>query len=241
MEHSSSGKTTWYNDNSGSFYNENGGSVDSSTGEFTQFDALSQVTIYTYGKGYSADRSFIGQLQSHVYQNGKFYQGFRDRRASQGMDEFQDGLDWLGTVPFFGEPVDLVNASISGLRGNYGNASLSLAAMVPVAGWGATAFKQIQRHHIIPRAVFRDASKALQDVISLNGGLNLKKLPSGFHGNHPEYSKYVRSELNQIQNITEGSIKALQKDLNSLINQAYDNYKATGQNLNDYFRNLNGN
>jgi hypothetical protein len=91
--------------------------------------------------------------------------------------------------------------------------------------------------------VYRDASKALQEAINLNGGLNLKKLPSGFHGNHPQYSTFVTNQLQAIEagGISPGSIETLQKGLNSMINSAYDNYKVTGQNLNEYFRALNGN
>lgn len=75
--------------------------------------------------------------------------------------------------------------------------------------------------------------------MKLNGGFNLKKLPTPFHGNHPQYNKYVAKQLGNLKVVSEGSINALQKDLNSMINAAYDNYKLTGENLNEFFRKLN--
>jgi len=74
--------------------------------------------------------------------------------------------------------------------------------------------------------------------MKLNGGVNLKKLPTPFHGNHPQYSKYVGGRIEALGrngNINEGSLRALQKDLNSMLNKAYD----SGVKLNDYFRQFN--
>lgn len=57
------------------------------------------------------------------------------------LDNVQTTLDVVGLVPGFGEPVDAVNALISLGRGNYADAALSAAAMIPIAGWGGTALK----------------------------------------------------------------------------------------------------
>ncbi len=141
-------------------------------------------------------------------------------------------------IPIIGEPIDLINGGISAIRGDYVAAGLSVGAMIPVGGYLANAIK-IQRHHIIPQAVYKKAGAAVLDAMKLNAGNNLKKLPTPFHGNHPQYNSYVTQRLNQMQNVTPGSIQTLQKDFNGMINSAYDNYKATGQNLNDYFRQFN--
>lgn len=89
----------------------------------------------------------------------------------------------------------------------------------------------------------RDAAEAILQLIDLNGGFNLIKLASGFHWNHPKYSDYVREKLGEIQRagLSPGSIQTLQNDLRNMIDAAYDNYKMTGQNLNDYFRQFNNN
>ncbi len=56
-------------------------------------------------------------------------------------DSFQTALDIAGLVPGLGEIADCVNGCISLARGNYGDAALSFAAMVPFAGAGATVAK----------------------------------------------------------------------------------------------------
>ncbi len=97
---------------------------------------------------------------------------------------------------------------------------------------------KIQKHHIIPKAVYKRFGKTLEAVMELNGGNNLKKLPTPFHGNHPQYNKYVGNritELGERNLINSKNIDALQKDLNRLINKAYD----SGIRLNEYFRGLN--
>ena len=56
-------------------------------------------------------------------------------------DSFQTALDIAGLVPGLGEIADCVNGCISLARGNYGDAALSFAAMVPFAGTAATVGK----------------------------------------------------------------------------------------------------
>lgn len=62
-----------------------------------------------------------------------------------GWGGFLDGvqlvLDGAGLIPGFGELADGANALISLARGNYGDAALSAAAMIPFLGWGGTAAK----------------------------------------------------------------------------------------------------
>ncbi len=57
------------------------------------------------------------------------------------LDATQTGLDIVGLIPALGEAADLLNAGIHVARGNYGEAALSIAAMVPVLGAAATAGK----------------------------------------------------------------------------------------------------
>ena len=60
------------------------------------------------------------------------------------IDGLQLALDVAGLVPGFGEVADGINALISLLRGNYVDAALSAAAMIPFAGWAATAGKGVK-------------------------------------------------------------------------------------------------
>jgi RHS repeat-associated protein len=56
-------------------------------------------------------------------------------------DAVQFGLDVIGLVPGLGEIADGLNGLISLARGDYAGAALSFAAMIPFAGWVATAGK----------------------------------------------------------------------------------------------------
>lgn len=236
LKNSRGGKTTWTNDGTGLFSNGQTQHIDEN-GNYFETTADEHLPTVQYHKNLGSKRN-AGITESHLYKYGKYYQNYRDNMLSSQLDSFQSDMDVAGTIPVLGEVFDLLNAGVSVGRGNYSQAGLSLAATIPIAGLAATAVK-FQKHHIIPKAIYRDAGKALQEVIDLDGAFNLKKLPTPFHGNHPQYSEYVAKQLRMIQDATPGSIKALQKDLNSMINQAYDNYKTTGENLNEYFRKIN--
>lgn len=60
---------------------------------------------------------------------------------SGALDVTQVGLDVVGLVPGLGEIADGANGLISLGRGDYVGAGLSFGAMIPFAGWGATATK----------------------------------------------------------------------------------------------------
>jgi RHS repeat-associated protein len=231
----------WYNSGSGMTSDDlgggTGGNVDFGTGEFTGFESLGNVNIVRNNRG---DSSFIGQLTSHIYSQGKYYDSFRAQNRTKAHDDVQEYFGMLGAIDPFGI-IDGFNALGYGLRGQKANAAVAAIAILPFGDLAKLV--KIQKHHIIPKAVFRDVGEAIQNAMELNGGFNLKKLPAPFHGNHPQYSEYVGNQLNAIRNagVTPGSIQALQKNLNGMINDAYDNYKATGQNLNDYFRQFNNN
>jgi RHS repeat-associated protein len=66
-------------------------------------------------------------------------------RGNPLLDGLQTLLDIGGMIPGLGEPLDLINAGISGLRGDYGGAALSMAGAVPFAGNLATAGKLARR------------------------------------------------------------------------------------------------
>lgn len=61
------------------------------------------------------------------------------------LDGVQTALDVVGLIPGLGEIADGVNSLIYTARGDYVNAGLSAAAMVPFAGWAATGGKFINK------------------------------------------------------------------------------------------------
>ncbi|WP_148639243.1 GIY-YIG nuclease family protein [Aquimarina longa] len=78
-------------------------------------------------------------------------------------DSLQTGLDIAGLVPGLGEIADLANGCISLARGNYGDAALSFAAMVPGFGVAATIAKQAKK---LSKVV---DNKGIYDLIVKNG------------------------------------------------------------------------
>ncbi len=74
------------------------------------------------------------------------------------LDAVQMGLDVVGLIPGIGEVADAANAIISLARGDYVGAALSAAAMIPFAGWGATAGKAGRRvANVVERRLAREA------------------------------------------------------------------------------------
>jgi len=65
--------------------------------------------------------------------------------TSNIINWLQGGLEIGGLIPGFREIADGINAVIYGVSGEYGNAGLSLGAMIPFAGWGATGAKATKR------------------------------------------------------------------------------------------------
>jgi hypothetical protein len=61
--------------------------------------------------------------------------------AEYNRQRGHDALDILGVVPLFGEGFDAINGIWYALEGDYLNASLSMAAVVPVVGTAATTTK----------------------------------------------------------------------------------------------------
>jgi hypothetical protein len=66
---------------------------------------------------------------------------FIDPDGRSAWDVVQAGLDIVGLAPGLGEIADIANGLISLARGDEIGASLSFAAAMPFAGWGATAAK----------------------------------------------------------------------------------------------------
>ena len=65
----------------------------------------------------------------------------RTENAKVEVEYVQAFLDIVGLIPVLGEVADGTNGVIYIFRGQYGNASLSFAAMIPYAGWAATGAK----------------------------------------------------------------------------------------------------
>lgn len=81
------------------------------------------IEYYLYGQTYPEWSSIKKRLWS-------FYSSI-----SEGLHL---ALDFIGLVPVGGEIADLTNGILYTLEGDGINATLSFAAMIPVAGWAST-------------------------------------------------------------------------------------------------------
>lgn len=76
------------------------------------------------------------------------------------LDGVQTGLDIIGLIPGLGEIADGINALIYVARGDYANAALSAASMVPIAGYAATGVKMAT----IGALVFSRVAKGVSNI-----------------------------------------------------------------------------
>jgi RHS repeat-associated protein len=97
-------------------------------------------------------------------------------------------------------------------------------------------------HHLIPVAIFKQLKDDLKALMKLGNKKNLMSLTTPFHGNHPQFSKYVKKQITDLKeagSLTKESIESLQTNLRAMINKAASEYEQTGKNLNEYFRQFN--
>ncbi|MEL6865014.1 MAG: polymorphic toxin-type HINT domain-containing protein [Bacteroidota bacterium] len=103
-------------------------------------------------KFYASNDVIGGALNRRVIKTDQAQPQPKKSRWSRALDWVQTGLDVVGLVPGLGEVADGVNALIYLGRGDYTNAALSAAAMVPLAGAGATAAKYINKSGLLDDA-----------------------------------------------------------------------------------------
>lgn len=123
---------------------------------------------------------------------------WRNDLTNNGLIMLQMLLDAGGLVPVFGEIFDGINALIYLANGDYVNASLSMAAMIPVAGVGATGMKALNNslkiidnskdvaQHVIKFRTF-NRRNFRHNLIKLTGGNNPGK---GVQAHHVFPHKY---------------------------------------------------
>jgi A nuclease family of the HNH/ENDO VII superfamily with conserved AHH len=96
-----------------------------------------------------------------------------------------------------------------------------------------------QKHHLIPKGVFKRYKNLLPDEYKRDHAANLMTLLTPFHGNHPSYSRYVESKLNGLlQNgpITMDQMVNLQKHLKNKVDSI--NRSGAYERFNQYFKDL---
>jgi hypothetical protein len=104
--------------------------------------------------------------------NGNLRPDVDQSRSDFIWDCVQTGLDVVGMVPVVGEVADGINVGIHVYRGNYTEAAMSAAAMVPWVGAGVTAAKFTRKLGKIGNVV----------PVNPNQAANLAKVRDGIEG-----------------------------------------------------------
>lgn len=86
------------------------------------------------------------------------------------------------------------------------------------------------KHHLIPKAIYNRYYDKLKNAIKRDSKKNIIEIPEGFHGNHPQYSKWIENKINTIEGeITEEDIARIMNEAQEHINKAYDEYLINGK------------
>ncbi len=163
-------------------------------------------------------------FDNHYYMDGlsaeNLYSYFTDKPFANIPESYVQGS--AGSLEYIGGPA---SSATKKMIAKYGSKYTG-----KILSWGA-----IQKHHIIPKAIYKKYAAKLAPYMARDVGFNLKNLPTPFHGNHYYYNKYVGGKIEKLVSsgkLSESSLRTLNKNLTKEINKAYD----SGLKLNDYFR-----
>lgn len=128
-------------------------------------------------------------------------------------------LDAVGLIPGLGEIADGANAAWYSAEGDYENAALSTAAMVPFVGWGATAVKGA-KYAKKAKKTFDAAQSASENIIKTSKLNKVAKLG-------PHYGDIETIVKNGKRVLTESGSKKLDEILQATKarGKAWDNAK----------------
>uniref|UniRef100_UPI0032B41766 RHS repeat-associated core domain-containing protein n=1 Tax=Flavobacterium adhaerens TaxID=3149043 RepID=UPI0032B41766 len=136
----SSNGSKWVNDGAGNFDKIGSNGFVNKEGEYHEGsgkgEALPNVTIIS-GIG---DKRNGDRIRGNAYLNGQYYQHWRDDQSTKRIDDFQSGLDGLGTIDPTGI-VDGLNSIGYLMRGQTGNAAIAAIGIIPYLGDAAKGAK----------------------------------------------------------------------------------------------------
>ncbi|TDE10151.1 hypothetical protein [Jiangella asiatica] len=117
-------------------------------------------------------------------------------------------LDIVGLIPVLGEPADAVNAAWYSAEGDYVNAGLSAAGVIPVIGWSAVGGKWVRR--TLSADELADISRQLEAAGQLPEGARVVNAdPSAVvrltTGGAPTGGVFVREKPEWLRNILRGN------------------------------------
>ena len=179
------------------------------------------ITVYKYGKRLVKLYNKYGKITSKTLKEA-------------GLSEFIDIASDLHTIfsgntTFWDKTGALADIIIGSDFNNKGGREIA----------EALGLLRTQKHHIIPKAVYRNYPK-LKDIINRDGAENLIDIPEVFHGNHPQFNDWIDKQLKALKDdITKEKVDAIMDEAQKHIHKAYDKFLIDGTNLNDYFLKIN--
>jgi RHS repeat-associated protein len=192
------------------------------------------------------------------------FAGALDRLASDigevfSLDNIQTGLDAVGMAPGVGIVADVLNAGISTLRGNFGDAAMSLGAAVPGAGQFIASAKISQKMGRVVKEYdivqYRPSNSPLENhhgVLDIWAKHNIPGYVSRgsntvtmalSKANHDAtkviYRNWLKANYGKPVGAKVNWTKVSARDMQSLTESMFDAAKAPGSARRDYYRALN--
>ena len=173
---------------------------------------------------------------------------FQGNYFFDGLESANTFFDMMGIAdPSF--VCDGISAALYLYQGKKKDALLSGLAILPYLG-DLSKIKHIDeyldlykaiihKHHVIPKAVYKN----MEDLWTAMGkNKELMAVPAGFHGNHPKYSKWIERKLQDMiardGKLTPDNVNEVIKMAKIEINNAFQHYLKTKENMNKYFESL---
>ncbi|MEX6324918.1 polymorphic toxin type 15 domain-containing protein [Providencia hangzhouensis] len=158
---------------------------------------------------------------------------------TEALDNVQLGVDIIGLIPGVNIIADGANALIYTARGDYTNAALSAAAMVPFAGWGAKGakffFKAEKAVIKTEKAVVKAEQQAVKKGAKVKPTrLPKKKLKCFFPYNNKAFKKMSPAEQKKYLNEYNRQLKRQEEAINNMTADEFmlarKAYKEAGRN-----------
>lgn len=133
--------------------------------------------------------------------------------ASSGIDNVQIALDIAGLLPGVGEPADLINAIIYIVREEYFEAALSVLALAPLIGVGAT---YVKRFKSAPEAI-----ESLGDAVRASG-VSIEKLEDVVDAAYDQLAEALKTLEKSIpdeyaRNISPDALDAVKAQIDEIV------------------------
>ena len=216
------------------------------------YNINSKVSTFNYvAKKAWENKEYIKWFENRL--KAALGENYDEKKSTDAMRPYAEFLASFNPLYGGSEILGLVTTGKNKEGGNagFGDYAEALFSVVGIKG-GKQIIKGAQKvfgiikwnHHIIPNAVYRDLMHLFDSKYFQNHIKNLKKLPAGFHWNHPAYNKWVEKRIMELSAdgtkvIDLKDLVNLQQELRKHILEAFKQWRKGNGNMNTYFKKLN--